>query len=79
MGEKTFSALRWKPIVKSDTTVLEPIPIAVYVGGGGNVVAIGDDGVSGTFIAQDGVMLPIQPRKVMAATTATDMIGLYND
>lgn len=76
MGDKTNSAYRWKAITPG-AGFIEPRPEAVYVGTGGNVVAEGDDGNAETFAAQDGDILPIQPRRITSAT-ATGLIALYN-
>lgn len=79
MSDKVSTALRWKAITPSDTAPIEPRPVAVFVGGGGTVTAIGDDGVSGAFVAVAGQVLQIQPNKVMATgTDATDLVALYN-
>ena len=77
-SDRTYSALKWKPITPSDTANVEPTPSAVFVGGAGTVVAIGEDGVSATFTAAAGSVLPIQPIRITAASTATGLIGLIN-
>lgn len=79
MSNRTFSAYRWKAITPSDTATIEPQPVAVFVGGAGNVVAVGDDGVAATFAATAGAVLPIQPHRINStSTTATGLIALYN-
>lgn len=73
-----YTATQWAPVTKSDVTILPPGVRAIYVGGVGDVVALGQDGVSGTFtVATAGTVLPIQPTKIMDATTATLMVALY--
>lgn len=85
------SAMRWKAVTPSDVTNLwntenrdkdiefrDRIPRALYVGEFGDVVV---EDVMGTVVTfrnvGSGVILPIQPQKVMEATTATDIIALY--
>lgn len=78
-SDRTHTALRWAAITPSDTAPLAPVPVAVYVGGAGNVVAIGDDGVAGTFAVVAGQVLDIQPHRINStSTTATGLIALYN-
>lgn len=79
MSDRTYAAKQWADITKSDTATIEPIPASVYVGGAGDVVAVGADGTSATFTAADGAILPIQPHKIMSTgTTATGLVALYN-
>lgn len=76
--EGEFTSPNWAAITPSDTAKLEPIPRGVFVGSSGDVVAVGQDGVSATFAANAGDVLPIQPTKIMAtSTTATGLIALY--
>ncbi len=66
-----FSAL-----TKSDDTVLEGIR-GLYVGGTGDVTVKGLDGVEVTFKAVPvATVLPISITRLMAATTATLVLGL---
>lgn len=70
-------ASRWFPITPSDTVDLAEIPKEIYVGGAGNITALGFDGVSGTFAVTAGQILRIRPARVMAAgTSATGLVGL---
>lgn len=79
MTDKTTTAVRWKAITPSNAAAIEPIPAAVYVGGAGDVVAVGTDGVAATFGATAGGLLQIQPSKILATgTTATGIVALYN-
>lgn len=66
-------------ITPSDTTTFANRPRMVWVGGTGNVVALlAGDTVPVTFTAVPaGVMLPISVSKIMAATSATLLVGLY--
>ncbi len=66
-------------VTKSDT-VDQPYK-SLFVGGAGNVTVLminaTDDSQTVTFTAvAAGTMLPIQVRRIMAATTATLIIGL---
>lgn len=62
-------------VTKSDTTALAGVR-ALYVGGGGDILAtVG--GVDVTFVGvPTGTILPIQATKVKAATTATNIVAL---
>lgn len=63
-------------ITKSDT-VAQPAMDALYVGGAGDLVVAGGDGVARTFKAPPvGTVLQIAPKLVMAATTATLLVGM---
>jgi hypothetical protein len=49
---------------------------SIYVGGAGNVTVVTEEGTTVTFTAPPvGTILPIRTQKVMAATTATLLIG----
>jgi hypothetical protein len=49
---------------------------SIYVGGAGNVTVVTEEGNTVTFTAPPvGTILPIRTQKVMAATTATLLIG----
>lgn len=49
---------------------------SIYVGGAGNVTVVTEEGNTITFTAPPvGTILPIRTQKVMAATTATLLIG----
>jgi hypothetical protein len=52
---------------------------AVYVGVGGDIVAVGADNTPITFKnVPTGVLLPIRVRRINAvSTTATDMVAIY--
>lgn len=49
---------------------------AIFVGGAGTVVAENADGVDVTFSAIAGQILPIGPKLIKAASTATNLVGL---
>lgn len=54
------------------------LPKALYVGGAGNVVVRdwGDQNTLTFTAVPAGTILPIRPRKIMAATTATAIVAL---
>jgi hypothetical protein len=69
----------WKAIATSDTVDLpEGLTGAVWVGGAGNVAAVMQNGVVGTFTGVTaGAVLPIAARRINATgTTATNLVAL---
>lgn len=66
-------------VSKSDSTVLDPVPRAFYIGGDGNVVAtMAGDGTDVTFTGLvAGMILPIRATKIKNSTTATAIVALY--
>jgi len=61
-------------ITKSDTET--NAYSGIYVGGTGAVTVVTEDGTNVTFSAVPvGTILPIRTQKVMAATTATLLVG----
>lgn len=63
-------------VTKSDTTVLSGVR-ALYIGVSGDVVVITKGRTSAvTFKACPVGILPVQATKVMAATSATDIVAL---
>ncbi len=72
---KLGSARRFFDIVPANTA-LSATPDAIYVGGAGNLVLRGSDGVDATLAVMAGQMLPVSPAQVRAATTATGLVGL---
>ena len=75
---ETFPASGAAAVTPSDSTELGPCR-ALYVGGAGNVVVWmpgRSDNI--TFLAVPaGTILPVMARRVMAATTATNIVALY--
>lgn len=78
MSDPSDPSTRWAAIAPSDSTQIVP-PRAIYVGGTGDIVATGVDGVDATFKAvPQGTVLPIRPKLIKATgTTATLIIGFY--
>ena len=67
-------------VTKSDTTLIGPTR-GLYVGTTGNVVVImyaDNTATSISFVAVPaGMILPLNVAKVMAATTASDIVAIY--
>ena len=64
-------------ITPSDTTTFDT-GIMVFVGTGGDVVVEPlEGGNTVTFAVGDGGVVPVTCRRVLAATTATGIVGVY--
>jgi hypothetical protein len=79
----TAPAYRAFAVTKSDTTTFDGVgsnetpPRSLYVGGAGDVVVTMFSGDLVTFAdVPAGTILPVCVKKVMDATTATDIVGL---
>ena len=87
MGNKVFNSVsedataparEWFSITPHDSTPLARKCRSIFVGTGGDVVAVAENGDEVTFTLVDGTILPIQPRLIKeTGTTATGLIGLY--
>lgn len=76
----THPAKQAAAVTPHDTNNLSPPARSLYVGGGGNVVAIlVGDTASVTFSnVPDGTILPISVSRVLStSTTATSILALY--
>ena len=76
-GGVDFNAVNGEAVSKSDVTVVNYK--SLYIGTGGNVAVrlVGNPGTTLTFVnVPDGTWLPVWVVKVLAATTASDMIGI---
>lgn len=72
-----FPAYKLTAVTPSDTTVLTGVR-ALWVGGAGNVSVIAcNDTAAVTLTVPAGTLLPIFAIKVMAATTATNIVAMY--
>jgi len=73
---KVFSsAKQGLAVTPSDTTEL--IFGAIYVGGGGDIVVQHDSGQVVTYVGVNGgSFFPVQGTKIMAATTASDLVAV---
>ena len=69
---------RWEPVTPNDDADIG-MPSAIYVGTGGDVVAIPANGTEPRTFKNvpSGTILPIVPQRVMAATTAADILALF--
>jgi hypothetical protein len=78
MSEQSDPSPRFAAITPHDEDQITP-PRAIYVGGAGDIVAVGVDGNDETFKAvPQGSILPIRPKLIKdTGTTATLLIGLY--
>ncbi len=66
------------PIIPDDGVMLGTMTRALYVGSGGTVVVEMARGQTLSFAnVPDGALLPVRVVKVLTATTASDIIGLY--
>lgn len=70
---------KWAAITPSDTVNMPTGVRAVYVGGAGAVVAVGQDDVAVTFAAVPvGTTLNIGPKRINStSTTATNLVAIY--
>jgi hypothetical protein len=77
--DKTEPGIGGYPIVTSDSTVLDPTPRSLYVGGAGDLTVTGVDGIDVTFPSVPaGTVMPIRCTKVKATgTTATNIRAIY--
>ena len=79
MISDVIPALNFLPVTPSDTVNLPATARALYIGSGGDVVAINGDGTAVTFASvQTGTILPIFTKRVNASsTTADDIVALF--
>lgn len=74
----THAARKFVAITTSDTVPLMPGATGVYVGGAGNVTVVDIDNVTTTFTAVPvGTTLPISPKFIKVASTATLMVAIF--
>ena len=73
----TSPAVSQVAITKSDTTVYDPPLKALWVGGGGNLSLIASDDTAAVTLVgvNGGQIIPVMAKQVMAATTATSIVG----
>lgn len=73
------AAQHYAPIVLSDTVDLPYRPRGIWVGAGGTIVAVRDDGVAVAFAGTaPGSVLPIRPKRINAtSTTAANLVALF--
>jgi len=75
--EPTSGAIRQIAITPSDTTVYDPPLKALWVGGAGNLSVIASDDTAAVTISgiNGGQIIPVMAKQVLAATTATSIVG----
>ena len=64
------------PITPSDSTILDPVPVGLYVTGAGTIVIETVSNNVRTLTVPVFFYLPVGVRRVLAATTATGIHGL---
>lgn len=77
-GNYVETSALYEAVTPSDTVELTNVSRAIYVGTGGNVVAIRQDGVSVTIPSvPSGTILPIRAKRIASTgTTATGIVAL---
>lgn len=78
-ADQAAPAVSWAAVTPSDSANMPAGCRSIYVGGAGNIVAVGWDNTVATFTAVPvGTVLPIQAKRINATnTTATLMIAMY--
>jgi hypothetical protein len=73
----TAPSMHFVAITAADAD-LASVPRAIFVGGGGTIVATPASGAAAvTFTVAAGTLLPIRPKRIAAASTATGIVGFY--
>jgi hypothetical protein len=73
----TFPAFKLTAVTPSDTTELVGVR-ALWIGGAGAVVVIAcNDTASVSLTVPAGTLLPIFAKKIMAATSASNIVAFY--
>ena len=72
----TTSARNWAPITVLPHTFIR-LPKAIIIGGAGNLVIVGVDGVSATITPAVGVPIQVRPATIQSAT-ATGIVALFD-
>lgn len=77
-GDYTYPAKNWAAVSPSDTANMT-VTRGLWVGVGGDVVAVDVDGTACTFKnVPSGTLMPIRAVRVnLTSTTATDIVALY--
>ena len=75
----TSCATQGIAVTPNDTQDLSGLVRSLWVGTGGDLVVIFADGGSSVTLKNvpSGTLMPIQVKRVMVATTATDIVALY--
>lgn len=68
---------RSTPINPHDSQEIDPLPLAVHVGGAGSIVGrLKDDQADRTWTVVAGQVLPYRFKLIKTASTATGLIGI---
>lgn len=68
---------RWFEVTPSDSEDLAVRPRALWIGTGGTIALVGDDGVEASFTVPDAFILPLRPVRVKSTgTDAGEIRGL---
>lgn len=78
MSDRTLIASSYAAVTKSDTVALKPT-VCLFIGGAGNLVVKGSDGVTATIAVLAGQQLKGRFAYVMDATTATGIVAGYSE
>jgi len=78
-ADQAAPARRWLSVTPHDSNNLPAGCRGIYVGGAGDVAAVGSDGTAVTFTAVPvGTFMPIGPIRINSTnTTATLILALY--
>ncbi len=66
----------WFAVTAADAD-LAVRPRGLWIAGGGTVVLRGENGVDATFTVTGNTFLPVRPKQVRAASTATGIVAIY--
>ena len=76
---ETKPAGSYAAVTKSDSTVYSPVIRAFYIGTAGDLVLRAPGSITSVTFKNlaNGAILPVKAERVMAATTAADIVALY--
>lgn len=79
MGSLLQNSGKFVAVTPHDSNNLGGRPVAIYVGGAGNVAMVGTDDVAVTFTGvAAGTVLNVGPKRINSTnTTATAIVALY--
>lgn len=72
----TEPSAEWVVVTKSDSTVYDPPPRAIYVGVAGTLTVVDRKGVEATINVPQGT-LGLRPTKIKTGGTASEILALY--
>lgn len=78
-SEQSGPGVKWAAVTKSDNTVLAAGMRGIFVGTGGDLAIVGEDGNDEIFKnILSGTLLPVGAKKVLSTgTTAADIVAIY--